>query len=312
MGIKMNKVRWNGQELKISEYDPTKTYRNLKCYHCDAKVSFVNSYERDLGERKIIVQKYFRLKAGEKHEQGCKYTVDGAILNIYAACADNELMSKQDNKYVLRLMLISQDTVKKEIKNLPDESGHGKRQQNYISRGKKTAYLSTMNQIMKLRALVESNSDLENKIHLKYFDLNGNPYFVSWKNFYYDLENENENDYSRLLKNLTSKKVFHPLCVTGYIKSISEYQPGKFCIKLEPVSIERNERVAIEIYFENNKIYEQFRNKNGCKIITYAKFKFYRKKEWIAPNEKKIIYNNISGNVYENRQILILGDETTL
>ena len=45
MGIKMNKVRCNGQELKINEYDVNKKYGDLKCYYCDADVSFVNSHE---------------------------------------------------------------------------------------------------------------------------------------------------------------------------------------------------------------------------------------------------------------------------
>lgn len=310
MGIKMNRARCNGQELKISEYDVNKIYEKLKCYYCNADISFVNSHERDLGERKIIVQKYFRLKSGEEHKPGCKYTVDGAILNIHATCADDELMSKRDNKYVVRLMLISQDTAKKESKHLLDESGYGRRQHNYISSGKKTAYLSTMNQIMKLRALIESNLELENKINLQYYDWKGAPYFVSWKNFYFD--SENENDYIRLLRYLTNKKVYHPICVVGYIKSISEYQTGRFCIKLETVSDEVNKRVAIAIYFENSQIYKQFRDKNDCKIIVYANFKFYRENEWIAPDKKKFIYYNITGNVYDTRQILHLSDETTV
>lgn len=310
MGIKMNKVRCNGQEIKISEYNPNKVYGNLKCCYCNADIIFVNSYEKNLGERIIVVQKYFRLKSGEEHEQGCKYTIDGAISNIHASCADNELMTKQDNRYVVRLMLISQDTIKQEIKNVSDESGHGKRQQNYIPNRKKTAYLSTMNQIMKLRALVENNSDLEDKINLKSSYLNGKSYFIPWKNFYFD--SENRDDYSRLLKYLINKKVYHPLCVVGYIKSISEYRTGKFCIELEPVLDEEDKRVAIEIYFENNRIYELIKDKKDCKIITYANFKFYRPKEWIAPDKKKIIYYNITGNVYDNRQILILSDETTL
>lgn len=308
MGIKMNRARYNGQELRISEYDVNKIYGKLKCYYCNADISFVNSHERDLGERKIIVQKYFRLKGGEKHEQGCKYTVDGAILNIHATCADEELMSKQGNKYVVRLMLMSQDTAKKESKNILDESGHGKRQHNYIPSGKKITYLSTMNQIMKLRALVESNSDLEHKINLQYYDWKDVPYFVLWKNFYFD--SENQNDYNRLIKYLKNKKVYHPICVVGYVKSISEYQAGKFCIKLETVSDEENKRVAIAIYFENNQIYEKFKDKNDCRIITYASFKFYRENEWIAPDEKKIIYYNITGNIYDTRQILVLSDET--
>ena len=310
MGIKMNKVRCNGQELKINEYDVNKKYGDLKCYYCDANVSFVNSHERDLGERKIIVQKYFRLKGGEEHRQGCKYTVDGAILNIHADCADDELMSVQDNKYVVRLMIVSQGEDKKESKNLSDESGHGKRRHNYIPRGKKTAYLSTMNQIMKLRALVECNSDLEDKINLQYYDWKDNPYLVPWKNFYFD--SENENDFSRLRRYLTNKKVYHPICVVGYIKSISEYQIGRFCIKYETVSDEENKRVAIAVYFENNQIYEQFRDKSDCKIITYANFRFYQEKEWTAPDERKFIYYNITGNVYDIRQMLLLDDETTV
>ena len=167
-----------------------------------------------------------------------------------------------------------------------------------------------MNQIMKLRALVENNSDLEDKINLQYYDKKGVPYLVSWKDFYFD--SENENDFGRLLKYLANKKVYHPICVVGYIKSISEYQTGKFCIKLETVSDEKNKRVAIAIYFENNQIYEQFKDKNDCKIITYAYFKFYRENEWIAPDDKKFIYYNITGNVYDIRQMLLLSDDTTV
>lgn len=308
MGIKMSWARYNGQKIKISEYDTNKVYGNLKCYYCNAELSFVNSHERDLGERKIIIQKYFRLKRGEEHEEGCKYTVDGAVLNIYASCADDELMSKRDNKYVVRLMLISKDVAKNESTKLADESGHGKRQHNYISSGKKIAYLSTMNQIMKLRTLVDDNSDLENKINLQCYDGNDVPYLVSWKDFYYD--SENENDFSRLLRYLTNKKVYHPICVVGYIKSISEYKTGRFCIKLETISDEGNERIAIEIYFENNQIYEQFKDKKDFKIITYASFKFYSNKTWIAPDGEKFIYYNITGNVYDIKQILILSNDT--
>ena len=114
------------------------------------------------------------------------------------------------------------------------------------------------------------------------------------------------------MRYLTNKKVYHPICVVGYIKSISEYQTGRFCIKLETVSDEENKRVAIAIYFENNQIYEQFKDENDCKIITYAYFKFYRKNEWIAPDDKKFIYYNITGTVYDIRQMLLLSDDTTV
>lgn len=310
MGIKMDRARYNGQEIKISEYDANKKYGKLKCYYCNADIGFVNSHERNLGERKVIIPKYYRLMPGQKHEKGCKYTVDGAILNIYASCADDELMSKMNNKYVVRLLLISQDATKKESKNLADESGHGKRQHNYIPSGKKTAYLSTMNQIMKLRALVEDNSDLEGKINLQYYDKKGDPYLVPWKDFYYG--SENKNDMNRLLRYLINKKVYHPICVSGYIKSISEYKTGRFCIKMESVLDEGNKRISIAIFFENKQVYKKFKEKTDCKIITYAYFKFYSERKWVAPNGKKFIYYNITGNVYATRQMLILSDETMI
>ncbi len=163
---------------------------------------------------------------------------------------------------------------------------------------------------MRLRALIERNTDLENKINLKYYDWRGNPYFLPWNNFYFD--SENENDYSRLLRYLTNKKVYHPICVAGYMKSISEYRTGRFCIKLEPVSNEENGRIVIEIYFENKHIYEEFKDKNNCKIVTYGSFNFYRENEWAAPNNSKFIYYNITENIYDIRQMLLLNDKTTI
>lgn len=304
MGIKMDKVRCNGKELKINEYDTDKTYGCLKCCYCNAVVSFVNSYERDLGERKIIVQRYFRLKSGQEHEKGCRYTVDGAVLNIYAACADNELMSKQNNSYVVRLMLSSEETDSQKNSIFSEKSGHGKRQLNYIPSNKKIAYLSTMNQIMKLRAIVEDNSDLENKINLQYRDWKDIPYIVPWKNFYFDSEKDGE--YNCLLKYLTNEKVYHPICVVGFIKSVSEYQEQKFCLKYESVSEEKNKRIVIEIYFSNKNIYDNLFGKEHCKVIVYTKFKFYRKNEWTAPDGKKFTYYNITGNIYDSRQVLFL------
>ena len=60
MGIKMNKVRCNGQELKINEYDVNKKYGDLKCYYCDADVSFVNSHERDFSTKIFSLKRWGR------------------------------------------------------------------------------------------------------------------------------------------------------------------------------------------------------------------------------------------------------------
>ena len=77
-------------------------------------------------------------------------------------------------------------------------------------------------------------------------------------------------------------------------------------------TIDENNPMPYEFKFENNQIYDQFRDKSDCKIITYANFRFYQEKEWTAPDERKFIYYNITGNVYDTRQMLLLDDETTV
>lgn len=309
MGIKMDKAKFNGQTVKIKEYDVNKEYCNLKCYHCSANVGFVNSHERDLGEKKVIVHRYFRLKKGETHDDGCDYTVDGAVKNIFAACADRELMDLQNNRYVVRLLLVSDDTEDKSTDTKVDGSGNGKRKPNYIPSGKKTSYLSTMNQIMKLRTMVENDSDLEELVNLQFYDWDNKPFIVPWKNFYYDMEIEN--DYERMLRYIKKNKVYHPICLIGLIKSIGKYRKDnydRYYIKLESVSISEKERISITVYFSDEKMYSELLEKEGSKIVLYSKVKFYRSKDWIAPDKKVITYQNVTANIYDKRQLMILNE----
>jgi len=155
--------------------------------------------------------------------------------------------------------------------------------------------------------MVESDSDLEDKINLQYHDGNNTPYLVPWKNFYFDAENAN--DYSRLLKYLTRQKVYHPICVVGFIKSIDEYRIGKYCLKMEVVSDEENRRIVIELYFESIKIYDELISRGNYKIIVYTKFRFYREKEWIAPNDKKLDEENYSNQGSHRSKSVYITDE---
>lgn len=304
----MDTVRCGNRLLDIREYDPNKKYGVLQCRFCGAEVCFVNSYEKSSGMSNVFVQKHFRLKAGEKHKQGCKYTVDGAIAHIYAACADEDLVSKKGDKYVIRLLSIPKETVsKKEYRDTKDGSRCEKKQLKYIARGKKTAYLSTIKQIMQLRALVESNSELDAKTFLQYYKLNGSPCLVSWDFFYFDLETENAG--KRLLQYLIDRSVYHPLCVVLTMRKISEYDHGSFRINSEVVNIEKHKRLSITLYFDSRRIYDRYRSNVGCKMMTFAKFKFYKKNEWTAPDKEKYEYFDISAFVNDERQIMISGDE---
>lgn len=159
---------------------------------------------------------------------------------------------------------------------------------------------------MQLRTMVENNADLEEKINLQFYDWKNKAYLVQWKKFYYD--SEKDYDYEKLLKYLIGGQVYHPICIDGYIKSVEEYQKDKYCLKLEPVLKEDGERVAISVYFHNEQIYRYLAGKENSRIVVYTKFKFYRKNEWDSPDKQKFIYYNITGNIYDKKQTLLVAE----
>ena len=106
---------------------------------------------KETWKKKITVHRFFRLKGGQEHRNGFIYSRWRSNRYIYYL-RRNELMSMKDNKYVVRLLLASDDIEGKSSINIKDVSGHGKRKHNYIAKGKNTAYLSTINKIMQLKS----------------------------------------------------------------------------------------------------------------------------------------------------------------
>lgn len=318
MGIKMSKVRYKGKELKISDYDKRQKYDELKCFYCNTDVSYVDTYKRNLGDKEITVSHFFRLKSGHKHDDDCKYEVDGAMLDIVAKCADNELMTKQDNRFIVRLLLVTDETrdIPKSSSISTAENGQGKRPKNYIPKGKKTAYLSSLKRIMQLRTQVENNSDLEKKVELQFTDKLGNVINIPWNKFYY--EADKEKDYGKLLKYLSKKKVYHPICIDGYIREVKSVKNYNI-LNLEPTKITddsstNDERVSVSYFLSNEQLYDALKDKAGTRVVIYAQCNFNKSISWDSSKGKKvdgekskeILYHQITGNVYEENQMLIL------
>lgn len=317
MGIKMKKVKYKGEELRISDYK--KGYTPLKCFYCNADISYVSSHERDMGERKVIVSPYFRLKNGQVHGTGCKYTVDGEILDIVARCADNNIITKENDKFKVRLLLVAEDTEENHTKKntFDDLDVCGKRKLNYIEKGKTTAYLSSMKRIMKLRTEVESNADLREKLILEFPKSNGETTKVLWDKFYY--EAAKENDYSKLLKNMY-KKVYYPICIDGIFKEVKkiENNHGSYQImNFEPVKLgesetKNDERVSISYFIHDNEVIEELKGQEGKRVVVYTQCYYKDSKKWVSSNsmenKKEIFYHHIRGNIYNKRQMLIIND----
>ncbi|KNE19228.1 hypothetical protein [Virgibacillus pantothenticus] len=62
MGKKMKVAKLNGNIISINDYSQEKMPGDLQCRYCEASLSYVKKHSRDLGDKRIIVGHYFRLK----------------------------------------------------------------------------------------------------------------------------------------------------------------------------------------------------------------------------------------------------------
>ncbi|MDR2600343.1 MAG: hypothetical protein LBC73_08710 [Oscillospiraceae bacterium] len=311
MGLKMDDALYKGNKINVNDDGADIKYRNLQnlqCFNCSVPVSFVHSHKRDLGEKIITIKRYFRLKQNMYHKEGCKYTINGVLYNIYAACADGDLISKDNDVFVLRLLLITDDEKLEGSNRSSEKSENEKRNLNYITIGSKEKYLSTITGVMKLRDRVESNTDLEDTLKLKFHDWNGNAFFIPWKHFYFDADNDN--DYSRLSKLLTKEKRYHPLCIAGYIRSVlkinSENQNDLYKLKLENVLRADGKWVSIDLWFNGTGINNYLADTEGSKAVIYTRFSYKGNQPWTSKAGKDYISCVIAGNINNYRQILLV------
>lgn len=300
MGIKMDKARCNGENITISTYDKKK-HNNLNCRYCTAIVSFVSAHTKSCGNKNIKINSHFRLRQGNEHEVNCRYTVDGALHDIYARHADREYLTKSDNQYIVRLLGISYDDNKSpHISNYDTTVGEEKPRLNFIASGKTTAYLSTIRSIIKLRSKLEDGDELKDKVILKFYDEHNNLMPIPWHDFYFDTtDRQIQKD---LYNKLKSSIITHPLCICGVIDRVYFFKDSTFCIQLTKIDITRSEKTVVEIY-TNERISKMYENHLGEKIAVYAIFKT-KDKTWKANDETIITYHNIDANIYDNRQII--------
>ena len=257
----MKKARYNGEELKLTDYKSGTHKGHLKCYHCGVEVSYVSTHRKNLGDKKVDILHHFRLTPKTTHRPYCNYIIGNSIKSIVADCADEELITKDGLKYKVRLLLISDDMSKKENEKqetATDENSTTSTE--YKAKGTKSAYLSSMRKIMKLRTLVKKNSDLSGELELEFSDKFGRTTAVSWNNFYYDAMIKN--DYEKLFNKLSTARVYHPICVDGIVKR--KVKTGdRFIINLEPIrntlndmaTNTRDERVAVSYFVKDEELF---------------------------------------------------------
>lgn len=309
-GKKMQEARfkWNGKIISINDYNRNKMSKDLQCRYCNASLSYVGEFTRDLGDRRITVSNHFRLKKGNEHDEGCINTVDGSLKNIHAKHADNEIMTKEDETYKVRILFIDN---KKGFQSSSDQKGtvnHKKgRQLNYIPTGKKTAYLSTIKSIMRLRSELDDNAEIQNKLTLETSSNAGDKISINWRNFYFD--SSEDESYRRML-NYLKRKNDHSICVDGYIKGIHSVKGGYF-LNLLPQNFspeDKLNKVSIGYFIENQNMIEKLKDHENKRIVVYAQCKAQNKQSYNPNESTTIYYHNVKGNIFDNNQILIINE----
>ncbi|MZK50965.1 hypothetical protein [Clostridium beijerinckii] len=311
MGIKMHIAKYEGKEIKLNEYK--EEMRNkLTCIYCGTPIIHVNEFIKQLGGCDVHVSAYFRLKSSKNfpHQDYCNYITENRIKNIYADCNDNEIMTKRDEKYIVRLHIIT-DTL--EIQKVDDNStkkdNYKKRSTlQYLKSGDKPAYISTIRSIMKLRDEVENDSDLKESLCLNFYNMKTKRYDdIPWKHFFI----EYDRDTYISAYNYIQKRVYHPMCFYGKVKTIDEPTENFqwYKIKFYSIKAKENQYVSFEVLFKNGSIYNTYKNIAEKEIIVYCA-EHYAKENNNSKSKNdgqaETTYFNISSKIYGGNQILLL------
>lgn len=306
----MREAIYNREKIKLKEYK-SDMKNKLTCIYCGIPITHTAASIRQLGYNDIHVSAYFRLKNGKKfpHKDECSYIVENQLKIIYAECSNDEIMTKYNGKYIVRLNIITNSLEK--LKSSVESSDKNKNARRFnlqqIKNGDKPAYISTIRKIMKLRSEVENESDLKNYLCLNFYNTKTHKYDdISWKYFFIE---HDKITYEKAY-NYIRKGVYHPMCFCGKAKSV-EMPTEKFPwykIKCALVKIEGNKYVSFEILFKDEVIYDTYKNIADKKLIVYGGEHYATEPRTSESKNNNFdnIYLNMSTKIYGINQIFIL------
>lgn len=148
------------QELKVG----------LECHICRIGVAHKNSYKRV----ESPVPTHFTRKPRVEHREGCKYNTLGQVTEIAKDSDDKILESIKKNKFSFRLTMIHEPLrdLSKQLNSSTNntEASTSKKDRKYVSNGKLSSYLATMQKILELRKAVEDDdsNELESAIEIPF------------------------------------------------------------------------------------------------------------------------------------------------
>ncbi|MEN5136991.1 MULTISPECIES: hypothetical protein [unclassified Pseudomonas] len=217
MGIKIDHafdqtgVRWEAATyVKGTGAEP------LLC-KCGTPVAHNPPYTREMYDKPVFVQGYFRLYPKSAHAANCRFGVDEEI-NEIASTSEDLIESLQHNRYRMRLVMIK-EALEKGGRSPEDDGGlRAKAGRTFTHNpGRLPAYINSAKRALKLRAHCENDHDIEQHLELVF---EGNVK-VAWNQFYFEPERHTEAFYA-----VTHNTVQHPIAIHGAVSSVRTEMKG--------------------------------------------------------------------------------------
>jgi hypothetical protein len=221
MGIKMGTaLDSTGREWSAETYKKGMGDEPLQCSGCTIRVLHTSAYPREFDGKPHLVSAYFKLPAGIRHDNGCKFNVKGAVEHI-AKESEDLLESIEKGKYRLRLVMVKDAIAggttnpNKERSNANNQVGHTIKKQDH---SKLLAYINSARRVLWLRAKCDEDSDLSEHLELVF---EGNS-VVRWTKFYFESPRHLE-----AFVTIRRTTVQYPIALHGIVES-KKFGIGKF------------------------------------------------------------------------------------
>lgn len=308
MGVKMSKAKYNDKEISINTYKSSMK-DHIYCKYCGVPITYTSGYIRKSGDREITVKPYFRIRNKENpHKQNCNYLTSNAIKNIFEEVADFDFATKQNNKYIARLHIITEDIKNNnnsENKYNKDDSVLESPTKNHIQTGQIAAYLSTIKKIVELKQMLDNDKELIDLITLQFYNEIKKAYDeVKWKDFYIDNDIKQYEHIYELIKN---NKANHPICFSGEIKEVKETEYKNFyIIKFYAIKKTKGEYYSFSIKTKKYDIYKYAKNLINKKVVVYSCNHHIDKIITSSKHERSTKYYNFSTQINNTKQIFVL------
>lgn len=203
-------------EISITLAEQQRYEKPLRCESCDTEVSFVNGFFRNVGDDRVFVEPYFRLRPDHKHELDCPHNVEGQIEVIARKSNPDVLSAIKGNRFELRLLAVQQAI--KQLRELkangsskPGGSLSDAKDKHYLEAEERlNSYINSAARVLKVRAVCIENKEIEDVLQLVFDGVR-----IPWNEFFFEYDN-----YFDCYFALKRASVKVPAAILGTIKSI--------------------------------------------------------------------------------------------